>query len=105
MEKIKRKNKIIYKYKEKDISNEIIFAILWYVVAILLLILAIFISYICEGEAPLIVGGIGAASIFLDIVSMGYIIYDIYINNNFQKAIRNMLILQLIFIIFWIIIM
>lgn len=103
MKKILRNNKTYYKYEKKPLTQNIQYAIILYVVAIMLFIISILISYLYRGEAPEIIGGMGVTSIVLDFVSMIFIVLDIYLDKNFQPAIRNMLILQILFIIMWII--
>lgn len=99
---VTRNNKKYYKYEKKPLSFGIIAAVVLYIVAILLYIFDIIYAYACGGEAPLMAGGIGVCSIFLNIVSMLFIVFEIYLYKNFQPAIRNMLILQILYFIFWI---
>lgn len=102
MKVINKNSKTIYKYSKHDFSDGVITAIILYAIAILLFIVSIVISYIFIGEAPLIVAGVGVSSIIFDIGSMIYVILDIYLYKNFHIEIRNLLILQILFLILWI---
>lgn len=102
MREIIKNNKVIYNYQTHKLSDGVLYSIILYVVAVLLLILSILISYFYLGEAPSIIGGIGISSIVFNIASMIFIILEVYLYNNFHKEIRTMLLLQLILFSIWI---
>lgn len=102
MREIVKKNKVIYNYKEHVMPEGVKVAILLYVIAILLLIVSILISYICMGEAPSIVAGVGISSLIFNAGSMFNIVLEVYLYNNFHPEIRTMLVLQLILFAVWI---
>ncbi len=102
MREIIRKNKVVYSYEEHKLSDGVHTAIILYAVAVSLLVISILISYMCLGEAPSIVAGIGISSILFNIGSMASIILEVYLYNNFHAEIRTMLLLQLILFTVWI---
>ena len=102
MREIVKKNKVIYNYKEHIIPYGVKVAILLYVIAVLLLLVSILISYLCMGDAPSIVAGIGLSSLICNIGSMVNIILEVYLYNNFHPEVRTMLILQLVLFAVWI---
>lgn len=102
MREIVKKNKTIYNYTEHIMSEGVKVAILLYVIAVFLLLISILISYICMGEAPSIVAGIGLASIIFNLGSMTNIVLEVYLYNNFHPEIRTMLLLELILFAIWI---
>lgn len=102
MREIVRKNKTVYNYTEHIMSYGVKVAILLYVVAVLLLMISILVSYLFMGEAPSIVAGIGMASIIFNLGSMTNIILEVYLYNNFHPEIRTMLLLELILFAIWI---
>lgn len=104
MKIINKKNKILYKYIKHDFSDGVIIAIILFSIAILLFITSILISYIFIGEAPLIIAGICISSLIFDIGSLIIVILEIYLFKNYHSEIRNLLILQIIFLILWILI-
>lgn len=102
MRVINKKNKTIYKYDKHEFSDGVIIAIIMFAIAILLFISSVIISYIFLGEAPLFIAGVGISSILFDVGSMLIVVLEIYLYKNFHKEIRNLLILQIIFLIIWI---
>lgn len=102
MREIVKKNKVVYNYTEHIMSDGVKVAILLYVIAILLLMISILISYLCMGEAPTIVAGFGLSSIIFNAGSMMNVILEVYLYNNFHPEIRTMLVLQLILFAIWI---
>ena len=102
MREIVKKDKVIYNYTEHITPYGVKVAILLYVVAVLLLLVSILISYIYMGEAPATVAGIGLSSLIFNIGSMVNIILEVYLYNNFHPEIRTMLILQLILFAIWV---
>ena len=102
MREIVRKNQIIYNYEIHKLSIGVIHAIILYVLAVLLFLIAILISYLYLGEAPAFVGGIGVSSILCNMASMVNIILEVHLYRNFHAEIRTMLVLQLIFFTMWI---
>ena len=102
MREIIRKNEKIYDYEIHKLSDEVKLSIILYIIAVLLLLNSIFLSYIFLGDAPTIVAGIGISSIIFNIASIVLIIYEIYVYNNYHNEIRTMLILQLILFSVWI---
>lgn len=105
MRVITRNKKKLYKYEKIPFTYNIKMAILFFAIAIFVYLIGILIAVLCKGEAPMIVGGIGISSIIIDLLSMGYIIYDIYEYKNFQPSIRNMLLLQILFLVYWVVVM
>lgn len=102
MREIVRKNKTIYNYTDHTISYGVKVAILLYVASVLLLLISILVSYLCMGEAPSVVAGIGISSIIFNIGSMVNIILEVYLYNNFYPEIRTMLFLELVLFAIWI---
>ena len=102
MRVINRKNVQLYNYSPHTIADGVFYSIIMYIVAVLLLIISILISYIFLGEAPLVVAGIGISSIAFNLVSMIFIILEVYLYKNFHSEIRNMLLLQLLLFSIWI---
>ena len=101
MREIVKNNKVFYNYEAHKLSDGVNAAIILYCIAVLLLILSIFISYIYVGDAPTIVAGVGLSSILFNIGSMVNIILEVYLYNNFHVEIRTMLLLQLILFTVW----
>ena len=102
MREIIRKNRIIYNYEIYKLSEGSKTAILLYVVAVFFLIMPMFVSYFCGGEAPTIIAGFGLTSIICNIGSMLNIVLEVHLYNNFHPEIRTMLLLQLILFSIWI---
>lgn len=102
MRVIYKNNQVYYKYDQHKMSDGVKVAILYYIIAILLFVFSVAISFLYFGNAPTFVAGIGISSILFNLLSMIYIIMEIYLYQNFHKEIRNMLLLQLGYFIFWI---
>ena len=102
MRTIIKNNKIIYNYNKHKISDGVKNAIILYCIAVLLLFLSIFISFICLGNAPSFVAGIGISSILFNVASIIHIILEIYLDQNFHNEIRVMLLLELLLFTIWI---
>ena len=102
MREVIRNNKVIYNYRVHKLSDGVILSIIFYIIAVLYLILPILISYLFLGEAPSIIAGIGISSIIFNFASMIKIILEIYLYGNYHSEIRTMLILQLILFSIWI---
>ena len=102
MREIVKKNKVVYNYTEHIMSNGVKVAILLYVIAILLLMISVLISYLYMGDAPSVVAGFGLSSIIFNVGSMVNVILEVYLYNNFHPEIRTMLVLQLILFAVWI---
>ena len=102
MREIVKKNKVVYNYTEHIMSDGVKVAILLYVIAILLLMISVLISYLYMGDAPSVVAGLGLSSIIFNVGSMVNVILEVYLYNNFHPEIRTMLVLQLILFAVWI---
>lgn len=102
MREIVKKNKVVYNYTEHIMSDGVKVAILLYVIAILLLMISVLISYLYMGDAPSVVAGFGLSSIIFNVGSMVNVILEVYLYNNFHPEIRTMLVLQLILFAVWI---
>ena len=102
MREIVRKNRIMYSYEEHRLSEGVITSIILYIIAVLLFLISILVSYFYSGNAPTFVAGIGISSILFNLGSMTNIILEIHLYRNFHPEIRTMLILQLIFFSIWI---
>lgn len=103
MRVVVKNNQVRYKYAKEKLAYNDKMSIITYSIAIVVFIFALCISIIYGGEGPLIVGALGTVSIVFDLVSMFFSIYEIYEYNIYKRVTRNMLILQICFLIFLII--
>lgn len=102
MRVIKRNNQIKYKYEKEKYSEGVKLSVLLYIVCIFIFFLSIIISIVCRGEASEIVGGLGFTSIICCLGSMAFSISEIYLYKSYKKITRNMLLLQILYLLYWI---
>ena len=104
MKVVVRNNEKIFKYEKHKFSFGVKSAIGLYITGIFLFCLSIYISYLLDGEAGTFIAGIAISSLICDIFSLIIVILEIYLYKNFYSEIRNMLILQIVYLVFFIII-
>lgn len=97
-----RNNKIKYMYVKPEMTEDIKLSIIMFIISVVMLLLGIFISILFSGNAPTIVAAFGLISIICNVASMTYIVLEVYLYQNFAPAVRNMLLLQILFFIIWI---
>lgn len=104
MKVVVRNNEKVFKYEKHKFSFGVKSAIGLYVGCIFLFCLSIYISYLLDGNAGTFIAGIVFSALICDIASLIIVILEIYLYKNFYSEIRNMLILQVAFLLFFIII-
>lgn len=102
MRVIKKNNQVKYKYEKEKWSEGIKLSVLLYILSIFIFFVAVIISILNRGEASEIVGGLGVASIIFCLGSMAFSISDIYLYKSYKRITRNMLLLQILYLLFWI---
>ena len=104
MKVIIKNNKVKYKYEKHKLSDKTKLAICFFVTAIFLLFVALGISILYDGDAPTFVSGVVISSLICNAMSMICSILEIYEDRIYNTDIRNMLLLQTAYFIFWILI-
>jgi len=101
MKVIIKNNQIRYKYTKNKFSEGLIYSIIFFVISIFLFFISILISILNNGKAGSIVSGIVFSSFLFDILAIYFIILEIYLYENKNKSVRNMLFLEVLYFIFW----
>ena len=103
MRKIIKNNQIRYKYSKDQLAYNDKMSIICFVICIIFFLMGLVVSVIYGGEGPMLIGALGIIAILFDLISMFYSIYEIYEYNIYKRITRNMLLLQIGFLIFMII--
>lgn len=102
MRVIKRNNQIKYKYEKEKWSEGVKLSVLLYILSIFIFFLSIVISIIKLGNASEIIGGLGLASIICCLGSMSFSISEIYLYKRYKRITRNMLLFQILYLLYWV---
>ena len=102
MRVVRKNNQVKYKYKKDKWSEGVKLSLLLYIISIFIFFLSIIISIINHGEASEIVGGLGISSIICCLGSMAFSISEIYLYKSYTRVNRNMLLCQMLYLLYWI---
>ena len=102
MKIIVKDNKVKYNYVERDQSEGERLSILLYKVAIVLIVFCLLMAIVFRGDTPMILSGVAIASFICNLGSMAFSISEIYLYEVYTSLTRNMLGLQILYILFWI---
>ena len=102
MKIIVKNNKVKYNYVERDKSEGERLSILLYRAAIVLMVFCLLMSIFFRGDTPMILSGVAISSFVCNLGSMAFSISEIYLYEVYTSLTRNMLGLQILYILFWI---
>ena len=102
MRVIKKKNQIKYKYEKEKWSEGVKLSVLLFIASILIFLLSVIISVLKLGNASEIVGGLGISSIIFCLGSMAFSISEIYLYKSYKRITRNMLLFQILYLLYWV---
>ena len=102
MKIIVKNNKVKYNYVERDQSEGEKYSIILYKIAIIIMLFCLLLAVFFGGNTPMILSGIAISSFICNLGSMAFSISEIYLYEVYTSLTRNMLGLQILYILFWI---
>ena len=99
---IRKNNQVKYKYQKEKWPEGVKLSVLLYIITIFTFVLSVIISIISKKQSEGLISGIALTSIICCLGSMSFSISEIYFYKSYKRVTRNMLLLQILYLLFWI---